>query len=210
MVPRMFLPYYSKSRGPPRLRFQVMGKRGKRFLMLVVANQRDPRDGKHMEVLGSLQKRPVNPIPSAIDEPHDSLCEIRLRFSRIKFWLGVGCDMNISVQQALAHANLIPPPPPKFGERTRGHYHLLSKIAEKTSKVHLNRVKTFLQLDQPSFTERVEEPYVPDIEETPARMVLEKLYPQELKDLNRKTVNFDPIKDAAREENTQVIRRIVR
>ncbi|EKX73713.1 conserved hypothetical protein [Theileria equi strain WA] len=210
MVLRIFLPYYSKSRGPPRLRFQIMGKRGKRFQVLVVANQRDPRDGKHMEVLGSLQRKPLNPIPSAIDEPHDSLSEIRLRFSRIKFWLGVGCDMNISVQKALAHANLIPPPPPKFGERTRGHYHLLSKIADQTSKMHLSKAKAFLQLDQPSFTERVEEPYVPDIEETPARIILEKLYPPEFKDLTRKTVNFDPIKDVEKEENTQVIRRIVR
>lgn len=33
-----------------RLLLQVMGTKGRRFYKIVAANQRDPRDGKHMEV----------------------------------------------------------------------------------------------------------------------------------------------------------------
>ncbi|GIX62829.1 30S ribosomal protein S16, putative [Babesia caballi] len=210
MVRRMFLPYYSKARGPPRLRFQVMGIRGRRFLKLVVANQRDPRDGKHMEVLGSLQRRPLNPIPSAIDETHDSLCEIRLRFSRVKFWLGVGCEMGIPVQNALAHANLIPPPPPKFGLRTKGHYHLLSQIAERRAQMHVDQVKAFLNLDEPLFVDESARPEPPEPEECPARTVAEALYPSEMREHMRTPVESDPIEVGYAPPGSGVIRRIVR
>ncbi|XP_954062.1 30S ribosomal protein S16, putative [Theileria annulata] len=207
MINRMFLPYYSKSRGPPRLRFQVMGKRGKRFLMLVAANQRDPRDGKHMEVLGSVQRRPINPIPSSIGENHESLSEIRLRFSRIKFWLGVGCDMNVSVATVLSQANLIPPHPPKFGERTRGHFHLLSQIVENRQQVHLNRVKTFLLRESPCVNDD-EDVYKPDLEETPARIVQNKIYPPELKELDQ-AAHFDITEEPLNPEK-KVLRKLVR
>ncbi|EEQ99549.1 hypothetical protein Pmar_PMAR027165, partial [Perkinsus marinus ATCC 50983] len=35
----------------PRLRLQLMGKKGRRFYRMVACNQKDPRNGKHMEVL---------------------------------------------------------------------------------------------------------------------------------------------------------------
>ncbi|KAK2195718.1 bifunctional Ribosomal protein S16/Ribosomal protein S16 domain superfamily [Babesia duncani] len=156
--------------------------RSRRFLKLVVANQRDPRDGKHMEVLGSLQRTPVNPIPSAIGPNHESLCEIRLRFSRVKFWLGVGCGMGIPVQKALAHANLIPPPPPKYGLRTKGHYHLLSQIVDHRAKMHREEVQQFLKLQEPISYEQMEnEEEEIELEETPARLVASKLYPPEMR-----------------------------
>ncbi|GFE54171.1 ribosomal protein S16 [Babesia ovis] len=183
---------------------------GRRFLKLVVANQRDPRDGKHMEVLGSLQRRPLNPIPSAIDETHDSLCEIRLRFSRIKFWLGVGCEMGIPVQNALAHANLIPQPPPKFGLRTKGHYHLLSQIAERRAQMHLDQVKAFLNTDEPLFVDPIAKPEPPEPEECPARTVAQALYPPEMREQMRTPVESDPIEVGHAPPGSGVIRRIVR
>merc|ERR1712146_801824 len=99
------------------IRFQVAGVRGRRFFKLVACNQRDPRDGKHMEVLGSYAPK----VDTGVKE-------IRLRFSRVKFWLGVGAEFNAGTGQLLALSGLIPPPPPLFGRRTKGHYNLLSKI----------------------------------------------------------------------------------
>merc|ERR1719379_3332024 len=104
LVRRMFLPLYSKERGPPKIRFQIMGTRGRRFFKIVACNQRDPRDGKHMEVLGSYAPK-----------MRTSVKEIRLRFSRVKFWLGVGATPTARTRMVLGLAGLIPPPPPLFG-----------------------------------------------------------------------------------------------
>lgn len=124
-VRRMFLPYYSKERGPPRLRFQFCGKKSQHFFRLVAANQRDPRDGKHIEVLGSYTPKCAT-----------SVKEIRLRFSRVKFWLGVGAGMTPQVRNVLALSGLIPPPPPVFGRRTKGHYEKLKEALEKRQTLH--------------------------------------------------------------------------
>eukprot|EP00921_Rhytidocystis_pertsovi_P000785 GHVQ01001370.1.p1 GENE.GHVQ01001370.1~~GHVQ01001370.1.p1 ORF type:complete len:189 (+),score=27.95 GHVQ01001370.1:419-985(+) len=120
MVRRMFLPYFSKDAGPPKIRMQLMGVRRKHFYKIVAANQRDPRDGKHMEVLGSYSPRSRSGVK-----------EIRLRFSRIKFWLAVGSQFNSGMHQLLSVAGLIPTPPPRFGWRTKGHYTLLQQIIDK-------------------------------------------------------------------------------
>merc|ERR1719379_1744333 len=91
LVRRMFLPLYSKERGPPKIRFQIMGTRGRRFFKIVACNQRDPRDGKHMEVLGSYAPKVKTNVK-----------EIRLRFSRVKFWLGVGAEVTPKVRTLLS------------------------------------------------------------------------------------------------------------
>lgn len=123
MVRRMFLPYYSREKGPPRLRMQVVGVRRRRFFKIVAANQRDPRDGKHMEVLGSY-------VPKA----QSGIREIRLRFSRVKFWIGVGAQFNPGMQEVLAWSGLIPAPPALFGGRTKGHYNKLHQFMEEQAK----------------------------------------------------------------------------
>ncbi|PHJ16091.1 30s ribosomal protein s16, partial [Cystoisospora suis] len=124
MVRHMFLPFYSKERGPPRIRMQVMGVKGRRFYKIVAANQRDPRDGKHMEVLGSYAPS----TPSGV-------CELRLRFSRIKFWLAAGAAMNQNMRSLLGQAGLIPIPPPMFGWRTMGRYTALQGVMEAQHKL---------------------------------------------------------------------------
>ncbi|CAD7927888.1 unnamed protein product [Amoebophrya sp. A120] len=125
LVRRMFLPYYSKERGPPILRFQTAGKPSKPFFKLVACNQRDPRNGKHIEVLGSYSPKVFTNVK-----------EIRLRFSRVKFWLGVGADMSDSVRDILALSGLIPQPPPPFGRRTKGHYEKLKQVMEQRQLLH--------------------------------------------------------------------------
>eukprot|EP00929_Paragymnodinium_shiwhaense_P099985 TRINITY_DN6194_c0_g1_i2.p1 TRINITY_DN6194_c0_g1~~TRINITY_DN6194_c0_g1_i2.p1 ORF type:complete len:154 (-),score=13.43 TRINITY_DN6194_c0_g1_i2:84-545(-) len=131
-VRRMFLPFYSKERGPPVLRLQLAGVKGKRFFKLVAANQRDPYCGKHMEVLGSYAPK-VN----------TGVKEIRLRFSRVKFWLGVGAEFNRSTRNLMSLSGLIPPPPPIFGRRTKGYYNLLQEVLSKRREAHEAAVKEY-------------------------------------------------------------------
>ncbi|CAK9011795.1 unnamed protein product [Durusdinium trenchii] len=132
MVRKMFLPFYSKERGPPKIRQQVVGTRGRRFFKLVACNQKDPQQGKHMEVLGSYAPKAKSNVK-----------EIRLRFSRVKFWLGVGAEFNDGTRQLLALANLIPTPPPLFGHRTKGHYQELQKVMERRQEAHEAAVRAY-------------------------------------------------------------------
>mmetsp|Transcript_46203 Transcript_46203/g.100407 ORF Transcript_46203/g.100407 Transcript_46203/m.100407 type:complete len:152 (+) Transcript_46203:88-543(+) len=117
LVRRMFLPFFSKERGAPRIRQQLAGTKGRRFFKLVACNTRDPARGKHMEVLGSYAPKVKTGVK-----------ELRLRFSRAKFWLGVGASFNRGTGQLLALAGLIPPPPPLFGRRTKSHYNDLQRV----------------------------------------------------------------------------------
>ncbi|KAL8443445.1 hypothetical protein Emed_006800 [Eimeria media] len=176
------------------LSLQVMGTKGKRFYKIVAANQRDPRDGKHMECslspllprvfcvcccvraslplllmsFGLMYLAVLLPLVSAcyclshccccslpflmvllslvsqaslflsgtprasvlgtyvpIPASSPSTSELRLRFSRVKFWLGVGASFPESVGRLLGSAGLIPSPPPLYGWRCRGRYHEL-------------------------------------------------------------------------------------
>ncbi|KAF8819131.1 putative 30S ribosomal protein S16 [Cardiosporidium cionae] len=138
MVRRMFIPYFSKLRGPPRIRMQVQGIRGKRFYKIVAANQRDPRDGKHIEVLGSYA-----PHTSSGSE------EIRLRFTRIKFWLAVGAFISPSMRSLLGLANLIPSAPPPFGRRTMGQHHLLQQISKEQAEKRKLLLQSFYKNPDP-------------------------------------------------------------
>lgn len=132
LIPKMFLPFFSKERGPPVLRLQVMGLRGRRFYRLVACNQRDPRDGKHMEVIGSYAPQVKTGVK-----------EIRLRFSRVKFWLGVGAEMTKTTRDLLAVAGLIPQPPPPYGRRTEGHYAKLKEIYSERQRIHNAAIDSF-------------------------------------------------------------------
>jgi small subunit ribosomal protein S16 len=69
--------------------------------------------------------------------------EIRLRFSRIKFWLGVGAEMTKTTRDLLAVSGLIPPPPPPFGRRTEGHYNKLHEVYEQRQKMHASAIDNF-------------------------------------------------------------------
>jgi ribosomal protein S16 len=134
LLRRMFAPYYSKERGPPRIRFQACGLKSRPFYKLVACNQRDPRDGKHMEVLGAY-------TPKA----RQGVKEIRLRFSRAKFWLAAGADFTGSCAGVLALAGIIPPPPPQFGRRTKGHYGKLREVMEQRQLLHELAIEKYHQ-----------------------------------------------------------------
>ncbi len=106
-----FLPYFRKETGCPIIRLQLKGIRGNRFYRLVVCNQRDPRDGKYIEVLGSYAP-----------DVKANVKDIRLRFSRVKFWIGVGAKLSRPACDIISHAGLAPPRPPLLRHLCLGHY----------------------------------------------------------------------------------------
>jgi small subunit ribosomal protein S16 len=133
LIPRMFEPYFTSPRGPPSLRLQVFGTRARRFYRLVACHQRDPRDGKHMEVLGTFCPR-----------VREGVKEVRLRFSRVKFWLAVGARLTPSVTRVLADAGLIPHPPPLHGWR---HQHHVDSVACETQRMDTLHAEARSQLE---------------------------------------------------------------
>eukprot|EP00879_Flechtneria_rotunda_P014162 GHRR01014798.1.p1 GENE.GHRR01014798.1~~GHRR01014798.1.p1 ORF type:complete len:104 (+),score=28.31 GHRR01014798.1:105-416(+) len=89
-----------------RIRLARFGRKNLPFYRLVVAPQRAPRDGKHLEVLGW-----YDPHPAADGNKH-----IGLKFDKVKYWLAVGAQPSDRVAFLLSKAGLIPTPPktPKF------------------------------------------------------------------------------------------------
>lgn len=80
----------------------------------------------HLQVLGSYV-----PIPAS----SPSVSELRLRFSRVKFWLAVGSSFSLSVGRLLGSAGLVPTPPPLFGWRCRGRYQELLQQQQQQERM---------------------------------------------------------------------------
>merc|ERR1712216_437083 len=74
-----------------RLRLQRLGVRNNPFYRIVAADSRSPRDGKHLELLGT-----YNPRPNNFSEK-----VITLNFDRIKHWLVVGAQPSERVAKIL-------------------------------------------------------------------------------------------------------------
>lgn len=71
-----------------RLRLQRFGVRNNPFYRIVAADSRWPRDGKHLEMLGT-----YNPKPNQHSEKI-----ITLNYDRIKYWLVVGAQPSVSTR----------------------------------------------------------------------------------------------------------------
>ncbi len=85
-----------------RIRLRRTGKKKQPYYRVVVADQRAPRDGDFVEVIGHYNPR-TN--PSTID----------LKEDRVKHWLSVGAQPSETVHRVLHKAGLMetaPPPRP--------------------------------------------------------------------------------------------------
>ena len=82
-----------------RMRLQRLGKLRKPFYRVVVANARAPRDGKHLEVIGT-----YNPLPRS----SDGAKELRIKRSRAQYWLGVGAQPTDTVARLLGISGITP------------------------------------------------------------------------------------------------------
>jgi small subunit ribosomal protein S16 len=84
-----------------KIRLSRWGARNNPFYGIVVANARAPRDGKHLERLGT-----YNPIPDENRVKH-----VELNVERIKYWISVGAQPSDRVAWLLAKASLMPATP---------------------------------------------------------------------------------------------------
>ena len=87
-----------------RLRLQRFGRTHTPFYRMVAANNKAPRDGKFLDILGT-----YNPIAN-----RDGVKEIRLKTDRLKYWLSVGAQPSDRVSWILGKFGILPPPPKKF------------------------------------------------------------------------------------------------
>ena len=83
-----------------RIRLRRTGKKKQPHYRVVVADQRAPRDGDFVEVLGHYNPRTQ---PSTIE----------LKEERVKHWLSVGAQPSETVHRVLHKAGLIEVEPPK-------------------------------------------------------------------------------------------------
>ena len=83
-----------------RIRLRRTGKKKQPYYRVVVADQRAPRDGDFVEVIGHYNPR-TN--PTTLD----------LKEERVKHWLSVGAQPSETVHRVLHKAGLIDVEPPK-------------------------------------------------------------------------------------------------
>ena len=76
---------------PVRIRLARFGTRHLPFYRIFVADSRSPRDGKHIEVVGT-----YDPIPGKDGNKH-----VSIDFDRMAYWLGVGAQPTQTVRRIL-------------------------------------------------------------------------------------------------------------
>lgn len=65
-----------------RLRLMRFGQKNRPFYRIVVADARSPRDGRHIERIGT-----YDPLPGK-----DGIKEIRIKSDRVKYWMQCGAQ----------------------------------------------------------------------------------------------------------------------
>lgn len=79
-----------------KLRLSRHGAKKRPFYRIVVADSRAPRDGRHIEILGTF-----NPLL-----PKDSEERVKLKEDRVKHWIGVGAQPTDRVLRFLDAAGI--------------------------------------------------------------------------------------------------------
>ncbi|MCA8930974.1 MAG: 30S ribosomal protein S16 [Rhodospirillaceae bacterium] len=83
-----------------KIRLSRGGAKKRPFYRIVIADARDPRDGRFIEKVGT-----YNPML-----PHDHPERITLKSERIQYWLGCGAQPTDRVARFLGQAELIAVP----------------------------------------------------------------------------------------------------
>ena len=80
-----------------KLRLSRHGAKKRPFYRIVVADSRAPRDGRHIEILGTF-----NPLL-----PKDSEERVKLKEDRVKHWIGVGAQPTDRGHRCLDAAGIL-------------------------------------------------------------------------------------------------------
>ena len=75
-----------------RIRLKRMGRKRRPFYRVVAADSRSPRDGRHIEVLGT-----YNPMTEPLT--------VDLKMERVNYWLGVGAQPTETVANLIKRVN---------------------------------------------------------------------------------------------------------
>ena len=70
-----------------RIRLARFGRRNRPFYRIVVADARSPRDGRHIENIGT-----YDPIPGK-----DGIKEVRIKSDRVRYWMQCGAQPSSRV-----------------------------------------------------------------------------------------------------------------
>jgi small subunit ribosomal protein S16 len=92
---------------PVRLRLQRFGRTHSPFYRIVAANNKAPRDGKFLEIVGT-----YNPIAN-----RSGMKEIRLKEDRLKYWVAVGAQPSDRVAWILGKFGVLPPLPHHYSPK---------------------------------------------------------------------------------------------
>ena len=84
-----------------RIRLARFGRKHRPFYRIVVADARSPRDGRHLERVGT-----YDPLPGK-----DGIKEVRLRADRIRYWMACGAQPTSKVAWLLGKAGILPEQP---------------------------------------------------------------------------------------------------
>jgi len=95
---------FLQKNAPVRLRLQRQGRRHRPHYRIVSAFKQSPRDGKHLEILGTF-----DPLP----HPETGLKVLRLKEDRVKWWITRGAQPTPIVARLLGEYGLLPKPPRK-------------------------------------------------------------------------------------------------
>jgi small subunit ribosomal protein S16 len=77
------------------------------FYRIVAADSRSPRDGRHLEVLGT-----YDPLAGRVSKTK----EVRLNVERIEYWLAMGAQPSDKVHWLFGKAGLVPLKPVPAGK----------------------------------------------------------------------------------------------
>lgn len=77
-----------------RIRLRRMGSKKKPFYRIVVADQRSPRDGRFIEVIGTYDPHPEPPL-------------VAMNVDRASHWVSVGARPSDAVARLLRQQNII-------------------------------------------------------------------------------------------------------
>lgn len=79
-----------------KLRFTRLGTNKRPFYRLVAADSRSPRDGKHLEILGTYDPMNISiPKHSTQKEPKGL---VQFKTDRVKYWLSHGAKPSSTVK----------------------------------------------------------------------------------------------------------------
>ena len=84
-----------------RIRLARFGRKHRPFYRIVVADARSPRDGRHIERVGT-----YDPLPGK-----DGIKEVRIRAERIRYWMACGAQPSSKVAWLLGKAGILPKQP---------------------------------------------------------------------------------------------------